>query len=66
MRRPNKGAGGSSLCVLIPARNEEENLRRLVPALVSQGVRVYIFDDESTDGTARVARDGGAVVISPR
>ncbi|MBX3119821.1 MAG: glycosyltransferase family 2 protein [Fimbriimonadaceae bacterium] len=52
--------------VLIPARNEEANLRRLLPRLIEQGVSVYVFDDESEDETARVARELGAKVIQPR
>lgn len=49
--------------VCIPARNEEENLARLVPILVQQGARVYVFDDESTDQTASTAAKAGAIVI---
>jgi len=49
--------------VLIPARNEAENLARLVPVLVAQGVKVYVYDDESTDGTAEAAAKAGALVV---
>lgn len=51
-------------CVLIPARNEAENLRRLLPHLA--GIDVYVFDDESSDGTGEVARKLGAKVITGR
>ena len=40
--------------ILIPARNEEANLKRLVPSLLSQSyenLEVVIVDDGSTDGT---------------
>jgi hypothetical protein len=66
MRRPKPevGTGDSpSLVFLIPARNEAENLKRLLPTLKG---KVYVFDDESDDGTAEVARSLGATVVSPR
>jgi glycosyltransferase involved in cell wall biosynthesis len=52
--------------VFIPAWNEEENL----PAVLDElqvglpGVDVLVVDDGSTDGTAAVARDHGARVLS--
>ena len=52
--------------VFIPAWNEEENL----PAVLDElqvglpGVDVLVVDDGSTDGTAAVARDHGAQVLS--
>ncbi|MFZ4506759.1 MAG: glycosyltransferase [Fimbriimonas sp.] len=52
-----------SFLVLIPARNEAENLAKLVPALLAQGIPVIVFDDESTDGTAEVAVQAGATVL---
>lgn len=67
MRRPGSLADGDSFAILIPARNEAENLRALVPVLLQQGggpPKVYVFDDESEDGTAQVARELGATVIS--
>jgi hypothetical protein len=45
--------------VLIPARNEEHNLRATLEAvLASQGVdlEVIVLDDHSTDGTAAIVR----------
>lgn len=60
------------LCILIPARNEEANLARLLPALLGSGSegadipKVYVFDDESSDRTAEVAAENGAIVIRPR
>ena len=45
------------LSVLIPARNEEGNLQRLLPSLLAQGhsdYEVIVYDDGSTDGTADV------------
>lgn len=70
MRRP-QGAGeiaAGEICfeVMVPARNEAHNLPLLIPPLVSAGVKVTVFDDESSDGTADVARSLGATVIRPR
>ncbi len=53
-------------CVLVPCRNEAHNLPDLLPPLVQAGARVYVFDDESEDGTAEVARRLGATVLSAR
>ncbi|MBS1703025.1 MAG: glycosyltransferase [Armatimonadetes bacterium] len=51
--------------VMIPARNEAENLPDVLPPLVGAGVQVTVFDDESTDGTAEVAESMGAKVVRP-
>ncbi|HOH51813.1 MAG TPA: glycosyltransferase, partial [Candidatus Hydrogenedentes bacterium] len=49
-------AGGfPAVTVIIPARNEEDNLPRLLDSLAGQGVpgvEVIVVDDGSTDGTA--------------
>ena len=71
MDRPKKvrhAGEGPELVILIPARNEEENLKELLPRIfvAEPHQRVYVFDDESTDRTAKVARDNGAIVIQPR
>lgn len=49
--------------VIIPALNEEEALPGVVQSL-PEGVRVVVVDNGSTDGTARVAREAGATVVS--
>lgn len=66
MRRPRSTADGDKFCVLIPARDEAENLRELIPLLKPQVEKVYVFDDESEDGTGEVARELGATVIRAR
>jgi 4,4'-diaponeurosporenoate glycosyltransferase len=48
--------------VIVPARNEADNLRRLLPSLPA-GLDVVVVDDGSTDGTADVARALGARVV---
>jgi 4,4'-diaponeurosporenoate glycosyltransferase len=54
------------LSVIIPARNEAHNLPALLGSLAAQSVRpleIIVVDDGSDDGTAEVARGGGARVI---
>ncbi|MBS1704775.1 MAG: glycosyltransferase [Armatimonadetes bacterium] len=65
MPRLRRGREKASLAFLIPARNEAQNLTHLLPELVKSGSPVYVFDDESNDGTAEVARSLGARVVSP-
>lgn len=55
----------NSVAVLIPCYNEAltikkvvEDFRRVIP---EDGV-IYVYDNNSTDGTAEIARDAGAVV----
>lgn len=48
------------LSVLIPARNEEENVERLLRSLMEQKeclFEVIVLDDDSTDNTASVVRE---------
>ncbi|WP_038046867.1 glycosyltransferase [Thermus caliditerrae] len=46
--------------LLVPARNEAENLRRTLPSLLGQGaLEVLVLDDGSEDGTAEVALNLG-------
>jgi hypothetical protein len=52
--------------VFIPAWNEEENLPAVLDELRQElpGTDVLVVDDGSTDGTAGVAREHGAQVVS--
>lgn len=49
------GAGSvQRISVIVPARNEADNLRRLLPSLLSQGhsdFEVIVYDDNSDDAT---------------
>lgn len=48
-----------SLTIIIPARNEEANLQRLLPTLLAQtypAFDVIVYDDGSEDGTSDVVR----------
>lgn len=71
MRRPGVGPSqidpACDLSVAIPCRNEAENIGRLVRSLREDdpSVTILVFDDESTDGTAEIARAAGATVLTP-
>ncbi len=62
---PDNGAGlnADNWIVLVPARDEVENLTQLLPRL--QYVEVIVFDDESSDGTGELAKSLGATVLIP-
>jgi dolichol-phosphate mannosyltransferase len=48
--------------VCLPTYNERENVERMVRALVAEGVRVLVIDDNSPDGTGELA-DGLAAEL---
>src|SRR4051812_41913026 len=48
--------------VLVPVKNEAENLRRCLPAL-AWADEVFVVDSQSTDETARVAEEHGARLV---
>jgi glycosyltransferase involved in cell wall biosynthesis len=50
------------ISVIVPVKNEDENLRRCLPAL-SWADEVFVVDSQSTDETAKVAREYGVEVI---
>jgi glycosyltransferase involved in cell wall biosynthesis len=52
--------------VILPAKNEAEGLKRTLPGLrgLLSGAEVIVVDDGSTDETARVAAEHGAIVLS--
>src|SRR5437899_3139501 len=54
--------------LIIPALNEAEALRLFLPELISSGLRqIIVVDNGSTDATAEVARELGAmVIVEPR
>jgi dolichol-phosphate mannosyltransferase len=41
--------------VCLPTYNERENIERMVRALIANGVRVLVIDDNSPDGTGEIA-----------
>jgi 4,4'-diaponeurosporenoate glycosyltransferase len=65
--RGERSAPGGRLSIIIPARNEQANLPKLLRSLAAQSVQageIIVVDDASTDGTADVARQHGARVVS--
>lgn len=59
--------GTGSLSIIIPARNEQHNLPRLLRSIFDAGdaeLQVIVADDSSTDGTREVAQEFGAMVVS--
>ncbi len=64
---PGSPEVGRTLSILIPARNEEHNLPRLLDSIARQSVKAHeilVVDDGSTDRTASLAREYGARVIA--
>jgi len=56
-----------AISIVIPARNEEDNLPTLLRSIASQSVRpleIIVVDDGSTDRTAAVACEYGATVVA--
>ena len=43
--------------VILPTYNESENLPKIVPAILKQEVDIVIVDDDSPDGTGKLADD---------
>jgi glycosyltransferase involved in cell wall biosynthesis len=59
------GRGGTLIDVVIPALNEEASLPLVLKDIPRPPARrVVVADNGSTDGTARVAREGGAEVVA--
>lgn len=58
---------GPSVSIIIPARNEERNLPRLLHSIADAGTppnQVVVVDDGSSDKTAAVAAQLGACVVA--
>jgi len=65
-RESNQTVSAGRLSIIIPARNEEQNLPALLRSIAAQSVRpheIIVVNDASTDRTAEVAREFGARVI---
>lgn len=57
-------AQSPSVAILIPALDEEETLRRNLPAALAAADEVVVSDGGSRDATARLARELGARVVT--
>ena len=53
----------SHICALIPSYNEAKTIGGIVKEVRAQGLSVYVVDDGSSDDTAAVASEAGAIVI---
>lgn len=63
----NQPLHAGQLSIIIPARNEEQNLPTLLRSLAAQAIRpreIIVVNDASTDRTAEVAREFGAQVLT--
>ena len=59
--------GSQRIDVIIPARDEERSLPKVLAALAPLELHsIVVVDNGSKDGTARVAREGGARVVEER
>jgi glycosyltransferase involved in cell wall biosynthesis len=54
--------GSVPVSVIVPVKNEAENLRRCLPAL-AWADEVFVVDSQSSDRTEQVAREHGACVV---
>jgi glycosyltransferase involved in cell wall biosynthesis len=63
MNQPNKPA--QSVAVLIPCFNEEKTVARVIEDFRSQlpQAQIYVFDNNSTDRSAEIAKAAGAMVV---
>src|SRR4051812_1519735 len=59
---------GLSIAVLIPCYNEGDTIAEVVHAFRRELPRadVYVYDNNSTDGTVEMARAAGALVLTER
>jgi glycosyltransferase involved in cell wall biosynthesis len=55
-----------NVAVLIPCHNEEQTIAGVIEAFRSElpSAEIYVYDNNSRDGTARVAAESGAIVRS--
>jgi len=53
-----------NICVVIPTFNESNSIGELVSDIRKLGLAVLVVDDGSSDNTAKIAADSGAVVIT--
>ena len=62
----NPNLDDGNILVVVPAYNEARNVGKVVAGLVSEGFKVLVVDDGSTDETSEVARiAGGKVIVLP-
>src|SRR3954468_78494 len=57
-------AGEAEIAVIVPCYNEAAAVRKVVTELRDSlpTARIYVYDNNSTDGTGAIAADAGAIV----
>lgn len=53
------------IAILIPCYNEEKTIKKVIEdfkAAIPQGI-IYVFDNNSSDNTAQIAKENGAIVV---
>jgi len=58
----DRGTLKAPVSVIVPVKNEAENLRRCLPAL-SWADEIFVVDSQSMDNTSEVATEFGAMVV---
>jgi hopene-associated glycosyltransferase HpnB len=61
--KPSPVDVGKSVCVVVPARNEEALIGQALTSLATQAAHLIVVDDHSSDRTAEVAAQHGAIVV---
>lgn len=51
------------IAIVIPAYNEEKNIRDVLKDVGKANLPVFVVDDGSSDGTHKIARKSGAIVL---
>ncbi|MDX1950632.1 MAG: glycosyltransferase family 2 protein [Verrucomicrobiota bacterium] len=60
---PKKGRSDQAMSILIPARNEEKNIRQTLESVLQNPgaeFEIIVLDDSSSDGTAEIVREFAA------
>jgi glycosyltransferase involved in cell wall biosynthesis len=62
------GAEGAEVAILVPCYNEEASVASVVHGFQQAlpSAKIYVYDNSSTDRTAEIARDAGAIVRTER
>jgi glycosyltransferase involved in cell wall biosynthesis len=50
-------------CIIIPVHNEAKTIARLVKRIKELRLDVIVIDDGSTDNTAQIVQDNGAIIL---